>query len=32
MKNLVDADEVTFIINNELYTSRNQQFQNITIT
>lgn len=32
MKNLVDADEITFIINNELYTSKNEQFQNIIIT
>ncbi|CAD8154379.1 unnamed protein product [Paramecium octaurelia] len=32
MKNLVDADEVTFIINNELYTSRTEQFQDIIIT
>ncbi|CAD8079707.1 unnamed protein product [Paramecium sonneborni] len=32
MKNLVDADEVTFIINNELYTSTTEQFQDIQIT
>ncbi|CAD8073508.1 unnamed protein product [Paramecium primaurelia] len=32
MKNLVDADEISFIYNNEIYTSENGQFNEINLT